>query len=175
MKTFNGVARIFVWGGGHPADATRYFFRYLRKPTRGLREHTWRIYWHTRTEHFSTNRGPPRKVSEWCWWMWLSYWNPGRFDQFWTQNARKTVQFSHCYYSFSIVYNFWLKRHWGAGDVPWAHLDKLPRTQITSWQFRNGRTNQTLLATGLTFMHDHTWYLLQITPLLSFTSWLSHI
>ena len=25
----------------------------------------------------------------------------------------------------------------------------VPRTQITSWQFRNGRTNQTLLATGL--------------------------
>ena len=30
----NGVARILVWGGGHPADATRYFFRHLRKPTR---------------------------------------------------------------------------------------------------------------------------------------------
>ena len=25
-----GVARIFVWGGGHPADATRYIFRHLR-------------------------------------------------------------------------------------------------------------------------------------------------
>ena len=30
---FNGVARIFVWGG-HSANATRYFLRRLRKPAR---------------------------------------------------------------------------------------------------------------------------------------------
>ena len=29
----NGVARIFCWGGDHPADATRYILRHLLQPT----------------------------------------------------------------------------------------------------------------------------------------------
>ena len=32
--------------------------------------------------------------------------------------------------------------HKGAGNVAWAPLDRLPRTQITSWQFRNGRNDR---------------------------------
>ena len=39
--------------------------------------------------------------------------------------------------------------HLGAGNMPCAPLERLPRIQITTWQFHNGRTNQTLLATGL--------------------------
>ena len=31
---------------------------------------TWRFYWNMQTEHCSTSRCPPRKVSEWRWWMW---------------------------------------------------------------------------------------------------------
>ena len=34
VARFNGVARIFFWGGGHPAGATRSIFRRLREPTR---------------------------------------------------------------------------------------------------------------------------------------------
>ena len=52
-------------------------------------------------------------------------------------------------YSFSYLYYFLLKMHLGAGDVPRAPLDRLPRTQITDRQFRNGRINQILLATDL--------------------------
>ena len=35
-----------------------------------VRDHAWRYYWNTQTEHCSISRCPPRKVSEWRGWIW---------------------------------------------------------------------------------------------------------
>ena len=75
---------IVGWARFHGVSSQMKTFRYVYGITFGEL-----LYWNTQTEQCSTSRCPLRKVSEWRWWIWGLYWNPGRFDQFWTQMARQ--------------------------------------------------------------------------------------
>ena len=78
--TSPACTRFSKWCGMSPNTSCSMYWAYVGVISRCLvsnedvplcvRDHAWRYYWNMQTEHCSKNRCPPRKVSEWRWWIW---------------------------------------------------------------------------------------------------------